>query len=58
MNIERESLVLVDKVIDQVLVNGGQYLYEQYLKPKVRPYTARGVCMISTVAPEVSFYRD
>ena len=43
MNSEKEisSLVIVDDMIDEVLVKGGQYLYEQYLKPKVKPFTAR-----------------
>lgn len=47
---ESQAIHAADSIIDVVLKNGGQHLYDQYLQPKLKPF------MVATVIQMFELY--
>jgi hypothetical protein len=53
---EGMALSIVSMIIDEtILTAGGDYLYDKYLLPKIRPHTALSTIVAATVPVVVSF---
>ena len=48
---------MVHEVLDETLITaGGQFLYDKYLMPKIKPYTAHNMMMVAAIPIIVSWF--
>jgi hypothetical protein len=54
--IKPETSYCVEGVLDQVMENGAQTLYSNYLKPKIMPFSTKAVILTIMQPTRVSQY--